>query len=145
VTTNNNDDRQELLEEIQRLAEIAVFGTLSETYRTCGQKNCRCHGPGPRHGPHLHISYRGPEGKTVGYYVPKAAHSSIRDGSEAWKTLQQLLRPNDQLPASPCSRAMPWPSGPLVVRCHLISTRGFAQLRPPPILDLPGLDDDPHS
>jgi hypothetical protein len=29
--------RRKLLGEIARLAEIAIFGTLSETYRTCGQ------------------------------------------------------------------------------------------------------------
>jgi hypothetical protein len=29
--------RRKLLDEIARLAEIAIFGTLSETYRTCGQ------------------------------------------------------------------------------------------------------------
>ena len=28
--------RRKLLGEIERLAEIAIFGTLSETYRTCG-------------------------------------------------------------------------------------------------------------
>jgi len=65
VTTSMN--RQELLAEIERLAEFAIFGTPSETYRTCGQKTCRCHGPGPKHGPHLHISFRGPDGKTAGY------------------------------------------------------------------------------
>jgi hypothetical protein len=29
--------RRKLLGEIARLAEIAIFGTLSETYRSCGQ------------------------------------------------------------------------------------------------------------
>ena len=29
--------RRKLLDEIARLAEIAIFGTLSETCRTCGQ------------------------------------------------------------------------------------------------------------
>ncbi len=29
--------RRKLLGEIERLAEIAIFGTLSETYRTCGR------------------------------------------------------------------------------------------------------------
>ena len=34
--------RRKLLGEIARLAEIAIFGTLSETYRTCGQAGCHC-------------------------------------------------------------------------------------------------------
>lgn len=87
-----SSDRQELFDEIKRLAEVAVFGTISETYRTCGNKRCRCHGPGPKHGPHLHVSYRGTDGKTTGYYVPKAAHNAVIEGVEAWKTLQRHLR-----------------------------------------------------
>ena len=39
--------RRKLLGEITRLAEIAVFGTLSETYRTCGQAGCHCQGMDP--------------------------------------------------------------------------------------------------
>ena len=65
--------RRKLLGEIERLAEIAVFGTLSETYRTCGRAGCHCQGDGPKHGPHLNVSYRGEKGKTTGYYVPKAS------------------------------------------------------------------------
>ena len=63
--------RRKLLGEIARLAEIAIFGTLSETYRTCGQAGCHCQGDGPKHGPHLNVSYRGEKRKTTGYYVPK--------------------------------------------------------------------------
>ena len=36
--------RRKLLGEIERLAEIAIFGTLSETYRTCGRAGCDCQG-----------------------------------------------------------------------------------------------------
>src|SRR5207245_3982752 len=70
--------RRKLLGEIARLAEIAIFGTLSETYRTCGQAGCHCQGDGPKHGPHLNVSYRGEKGKTTGYCVPKGAHEASR-------------------------------------------------------------------
>jgi hypothetical protein len=59
--------RRKLLGEIERLAEIAVFGSLSETYRTCGRAGCHCQGDGPKHGPHPNVSYRGEKGKTTGY------------------------------------------------------------------------------
>jgi hypothetical protein len=84
--------RRKLLGEIARLAEIAIFGTLSETYRTCGQAGCHCQGDGPKHGPHLNVSYRGEKGKTTGYYVPKGAQQATRQGVEAWQTMQQHLR-----------------------------------------------------
>ena len=54
--------RRKLLGEIEHLAEIAIFGTLSETYRTCGREGCHCQGDGPKHGPHLNVSYRGEKG-----------------------------------------------------------------------------------
>ena len=86
--------RRKLLGEIARLAEIAVFGTgtLSETYRTCGQAGCHCQGDGPKHGPHLNVSYRGEKGKTTGYYVPKAAQEATRQGVAAWQEMQECLR-----------------------------------------------------
>jgi hypothetical protein len=84
--------RQRLLEEIEQLARRAIHGTLSESYRTCGNPRCRCHAQGPKHGPHLYVSYCGEGGKTAGYYVPKAAESEVRRGVEAWSQLQTQLR-----------------------------------------------------
>jgi hypothetical protein len=84
--------RRKLLGEIQRLAEIAVFGTLSQSYRTCGRAGCHCQSGGPKHGPHLNVSYRGEKGKTTGYYVPKEAEKTTREGVAAWQQIQQYLR-----------------------------------------------------
>jgi hypothetical protein len=84
--------RRKLLSEIQCLAEVAIFGTLSETYRTCGRAGCHCQTGGPKHGPHLNISYRGGKGKTTGYYVPKGAEEATREGVAAWQKLQECLR-----------------------------------------------------
>lgn len=84
--------RRKLLGEIRSLADIAVFGTLSETYRTCGRTGCHCQQGGPKHGPHLNISYRGEKGKTTGYYVPKAAQEATRQGVAAWHEMQECLR-----------------------------------------------------
>jgi hypothetical protein len=84
--------RRKLLGEIQRLAEIAVFGTLSQSYRTCGRAGCYCQSGGPKHGPHLNVSYRGEKGKTTGYYVPKETEKTTREGVAAWQQIQQYLR-----------------------------------------------------
>jgi hypothetical protein len=86
------DRRKQLVDEISRLADRAIFGSLSETFRTCGNPGCRCHGQGPKHGPHVYVSYRGDAGKTASYYVPKAAEDAIREGVLAWQQLQQHLR-----------------------------------------------------
>jgi hypothetical protein len=68
-----------------------MFGTLSESYRTCGYANCRCH-RGEKHGPHLYLSFHGPEGKTTGHYVPKDLSEPTRTGIAAWHEAQQVLR-----------------------------------------------------
>lgn len=82
--------REVLWSRIAELADKAIFGSLSQTFRTCGNPSCRCHG-GPKHGPHLSISYRG-DGKTTGYHVPVAAEEQVRAGVEAWHALQECLR-----------------------------------------------------
>jgi hypothetical protein len=89
--SERHDRHTKLVDEIAQLAQIAIFGSVSETYRTCGNAGCRCHGKGPKHGPHVYVSYRA-DGKTTGYYVPQAAHDDIRRGVDAWRTLQQRLR-----------------------------------------------------
>ena len=91
------EQRQELLREIEPLARRALVGTVSETYRTCGTPGCRCHHGGPKHGPHLYVSYRGPKGKTTGYYVAKSIRADVLAGIEAWGQLQDRLRRIAQL------------------------------------------------
>lgn len=85
--------RTQLLEQIEELAKQAIFGTASSTYRQCGNAGCRCHKGGPKHGPHVYVSYRDrAAGKTTGYYVPQAAQGEVHRGIEAWQRLQECLR-----------------------------------------------------
>jgi len=88
--TNAQQTREDLLRRISRLARRSLFGSLSETYRTCGRPGCRCH-QGHKHGPHLYVSFRGPDG-TTGYYVPQALAEPMRQGVAAWQELQGVLR-----------------------------------------------------
>ena len=81
-----------LQRELRRLSRRMIFGTLSETLRTCGQPTCRCHHGGPKHGPHLQISYRGDAGKTTGAHVPAAIAETVRDGVEAWQRFLAVAR-----------------------------------------------------
>ena len=90
MSITNSQTREDLLRRISRLARRSLFGTLSETYRTCGRPGCRCH-QGHRHGPHLYVSFRGAQG-TTGYYVPQALAEGMRQGVAAWQELQGVLR-----------------------------------------------------
>jgi uncharacterized protein DUF6788 len=89
--TKTQRARDACLRRISRLARRALFGTLSETYRTCGRPGCRCH-RGHKHGPHLYVSFRGPASTTTGYYVPQALAEPMREGVAAWQELQDRLR-----------------------------------------------------
>jgi hypothetical protein len=91
-TKPQRERRRQLEQRVAQLSRVALFGTLSETYRACGSPGCRCHGPGPKHGPYLTISYRSDAGRTTGYSVPKGAETAVREGVEAWRMLQQCLR-----------------------------------------------------
>jgi hypothetical protein len=85
--------RKRLLGEIQELAVAAIFGTASSTYRCCGNPGCRCQKGGPKHGPHVYVSYRDRDaGKTTGYYVPQVAQAEVQRGIAAWRRLQECLR-----------------------------------------------------
>lgn len=80
---------------IRRLLDLApqmLFGSASETYRTCGNPGCRCHSTGPKHGPHMYVNYKGEHGRTTGYYVPVALHERVRDGLAAWREFQSLAK-----------------------------------------------------
>jgi len=89
--TSTQPSRDALLRRLLPLARRALFGTLSETVRTCGRAGCHCH-HGAKHGPHLYVSFRGPTGTTTGYYVPQVLAAATRAGVAAWQELQALLR-----------------------------------------------------
>jgi hypothetical protein len=130
--------RDALLREVPRLSRRVLFGALSETYRTCGTEGCRCH-RGEKHGPHLYVSFRGEEGKTTGFYVPKALEKGMRDGVDAWKRLEEVLRELADFAASsslldtnlktqslksPTPRAESLQNSPLNPRSRIIRVRG---------------------
>src|SRR5260221_13347370 len=113
----NPEPREQLLREIEQLTRRALFGTISETYRTCGTPGCRCHRKGPKHGPHLYVSYQGERGKTTGYYVPNAIHSDVRAGIQAWSQLHDRLRclaqmNRERLVAAPPRKKRTFATGP---------------------------------
>lgn len=68
---------------LRRLAQTMVQGGLSETTRTCGNPRCRCH-QGERHGPHLYLTFRTPEGRSSALYIPRMAEAEVRRAVAAW-------------------------------------------------------------
>ena len=81
------------LTKLHGLADRAILGALSRTYRTCGKPACHCmRQEDEKHGPHLYLSFRGVEGRTTGFYVPQRFEAAVREGLLAWTELQRTLR-----------------------------------------------------
>jgi hypothetical protein len=91
-TSAQRSRREEaLVRRIGELAHQVLFGSLAESYRTCGNPGCRCHHGGAKHGPYLAVTWRS-DGKTAGYHVPAAAREEVRAGVAAWHEVQGCLR-----------------------------------------------------
>ena len=84
--------RKTLLPRLQRLAATAVQGGLSETIRTCGNPACACHQDlGRRHGPHLYLTFRTPDGRSSALYVPREHEPTVRKAVQAWAQLWETI------------------------------------------------------
>ena len=67
-----------------------IEGTLVNTTRICGRKNCACHTSGQKH-PVMYITWK-ENGKTVSLYVPKKLESDVREWAENYKRLKEIIR-----------------------------------------------------
>ena len=85
----NNSQRQAKVRRLCREVERMLQGSLSQTTRTCGRKGCRCQ-RGERHGPHTYLTFKTPEGRSSGVYVPSAAVGEVQEGMAAWKRFWDL-------------------------------------------------------
>ena len=88
-----------LIPKLQRLATTAVQGGLSETTRTCGNPACACHqDPARRHGPHLYLTFRAPDGRSSALYVPRehepTVRKAVKDWAQLWKTIVEISHRN---------------------------------------------------
>src|SRR5512136_2472269 len=84
--------RETLFPKLQHLAATAVQGGLSETTRTCGNPACACHqDPARRHGPHLYLTFRTPDGRSSALYVPREHEPRVRKAVQAWAQLWETI------------------------------------------------------
>jgi hypothetical protein len=84
--------RTQLRARLERLAEFAVQGTLVEVYLRCGTASCGCHrDPDRRHGPHLYLKFRDPQGRATSLYVPRAQARAVQQAARAWREAWETL------------------------------------------------------
>jgi len=85
MATKADHQRDKAIKRLLELAPQMLFGSSSQTYRTCGNAGCRCHTSGPKHGPHVYVNYKGEDGRTTGYYVPAPLQERVQSGLAAWR------------------------------------------------------------
>ena len=90
-----------LEQRLLRLSRSAVQGGLSLTTRTCGVAGCACRSdPARRHGPHLYLTFKTPDGRSSGFYVSREHEKRVRravaDWARLWETLVVIGRRNRQ-------------------------------------------------
>ena len=85
MSTKLEQRRDKAIKRLLELAPQMLFGSSSQTYRTCGNQSCRCHSTGPKHGPHVYVNYKGENGRTTGYYVPEPFQQRVQGGLTAWR------------------------------------------------------------
>ena len=81
--------RDGAFQELRRLAQVMIQGSLSQTTRTCGQPTCRCH-RGERHGPHTYLTFRTADGRSSALYVPAVELAMFRQRVAAWQRFWKL-------------------------------------------------------
>jgi hypothetical protein len=73
------------------LADVAVQGTLVETFVRCGKPSCGCReDPTRRHGPHTYLKFRAADGRATSIYVPQTHVAEIRRAVDAWTALWEM-------------------------------------------------------
>jgi hypothetical protein len=92
MSTRAEQRRDRAIKRLLELAPQMLFGSSSQTYRTCGNAKCRCHSSGPKHGPHVYVNYKGEDGRTTGYYVPPPLHERVHGGLAAWREFYALSK-----------------------------------------------------
>ncbi len=81
--------RRSLLHQIHNLGPW-IEGTLVITARKCGKDNCACHRQGPKH-PVLFVTWK-EAGKTVSLYIPRQLEAEVKQWTENYKRLKELIR-----------------------------------------------------
>jgi hypothetical protein len=90
--TKLTEERDKKLQQLLELGPQLLRGSASETYRTCGNPNCRCHTKGPKHGPHMYVNYKAEDGRTTGYYVRVVIKERVQRGLAAWTEFHSLTK-----------------------------------------------------
>jgi hypothetical protein len=84
--------RKALLVRSFALPAHLLHASLLERFLPCGKPNCRCHGPGPKHGPFYYLNRCFPKGQLLTLLLKSQGQiDQARSGLSAYSQIQQSL------------------------------------------------------
>ena len=82
--------KEALIQELIRVVQFMIQGSLSEITRQCGDPSCACfYDPTRRHGPHLYLKFN-VQGKPYSVYVPPEQGQAIKSAHAGWLRFQEI-------------------------------------------------------
>ncbi len=89
--------KRQINARITKLGQCKPFivGSLVESKRKCGNKNCRCANGGELHS--AHILTKRANGKTKTIYIPVDMVEEVKDWSREYKKVKELISEIDKL------------------------------------------------
>ena len=84
--------RKALLVRSFALPAHLLHASLLERFLPCGKPNCRCHDPGPKHGPFYYLNRCFPKGQLLTLLLKSQGQiDQARSGLSAYSQIQQSL------------------------------------------------------
>jgi hypothetical protein len=81
--------RRNLVRDLPPMEQL-LRGSLTETYKRCGRRNCHC-ANGPGHGPKRYLVISQPGGRPRRDYVPNATHEQVASLIGNFSKLREAL------------------------------------------------------
>jgi hypothetical protein len=90
-----------------------LHASLLERFLPCGKPNCRCHGPGPKHGPFFYLNRCFPKGKVQTLLLKSPEQiDQARLGVAAYAQIQESLDELSQINYELLRRGENWQTQP---------------------------------
>jgi hypothetical protein len=105
--------RKALLVRSFALPPHLLHASLLERFLACGKPRCRCHGPGPKHGPFFYLNRCFPKGRMQTLLLKSSEQiDQARHSLAAYAQIQESLDELSQINYELLRRGENWQTGP---------------------------------
>jgi len=84
--------RKGLKVELSAILDVMAIVTVTRSYHSCGNPNCKKCKEGERHGPFLYMTWKNEEKKTRAFYVNRGLEGLADEAHEGWEKFKEVGR-----------------------------------------------------